>query len=124
MNKVKAIFIDVINKTITDIEIEKGIEAVFEKLDCTAFDAICPKGAPAGLTVYIDDEGLLREPPLGAFYVRGFEQVLSGHGLIVGTDDEGETVDAPCTSAQMKVNIRFEDTHYLPEPGFIFLPQS
>lgn len=124
MDKVKAVFIDVVSKTITDIEISTSIADIYDRLDCTTFDMICPKNAPRGLTIYIDDAGLLRDVPLGAFSVRGFDQVLSGHGLVVGTDDEGNTSDCPQTAAQIAINVRFEDTHYLPLPGFLVTPVS
>ena len=114
----KAIKIDVVNQTITEIELAPGIDAIYQELDCNLFTCISPIGFPPGDAIYIDDEGLLRDPVIGAFSVRGYPQVLSGHGLIIGTDSEGESISCKCILESIKKAIRFEDPHYLPEPGF------
>lgn len=112
----KAIKIDVIAKEVKEIELEPGIKNIYRELDCDLFTVIYPMGLLEGDCIYIDDEGLLRQPPLGAFYIKGFPQVLSGHGLVIGTDDEGDSISASTPLQQIKALVRFEDPHYLPEP--------
>ena len=114
----KAFKIDVVTKEIIEIDCPKGIQSIYEVLQCDTFACVFPALMPDGFTLYVDDEGLYRKPPLGAFSIKGFAQVLSGHGFVVGTDEEGESADAPITLEELKAKVRFEDTHYLPELGF------
>ena len=114
----KAIKIDVINKEIYEIEISDDYKEIYKVLECDLFTVIKPDTLPVRDVLYIDDEGLLKEKPLGAFSIRGFAQVLSGHGLILGTGYEGASISCFSSLDLIKSLVRFEDTHYLPEPGF------
>lgn len=43
-------------------------------------------------TIFVDDEGLLYNPE-HFFLFEGYDQPLAGRGLILGTDEDGESVD-------------------------------
>lgn len=116
----KALHINVITKEITEIDLEKGLQPLYKALECDTFAAVVPRGFPAGDCLYIDDEGLLKEP-IGAFTVKGFPQVLSGHGLVVGTDEDGDSADVKLTLDELKEIAEFTSVDQLPEPGFTFI---
>jgi hypothetical protein len=42
--------------------------------------------------VFVDEEGLLNGNPHGWFTVRGYPGVLRGKGLVLGVDEEGDSV--------------------------------
>jgi hypothetical protein len=55
----------------------------------------------------LDDEGLLREEPIGAFTIGNYPQVLSGNGLIIGNDDRGASQDCKATLEEVKKAVKF-----------------
>lgn len=115
----KAIKINVTLKGIYEITLPEDYREIYRQLECNLFTLVKPDTLPGRDTLYIDDEGLLRDQKLGAFSIRGYPQVLSGHGLIIGGDEEGESISCISTVELIKQLVRFEDEHYLPEPGFI-----
>ena len=115
MNVIK---IDVVKKEIYEIEMTTDFKEIYKHLDCDLFTCISSKTIAPGDTIYIDDEGLLREDPIGAFSIRGVSQVLSGHGLIIGSDDQGDSISCITPLDVIKQLVRFEDLYYLPKPGF------
>ena len=101
----KAIKIDVRNKTVSIIDLKKGFRNTQKELECELFTCI---GLPKNDALYIDDEGLLKEEPIGAFMIGSYPQPLSGHGLIIGTDEEtGESQDCQSTLEEIKKSVRF-----------------
>lgn len=115
----KAFKIDVISKLVYAVDIPNdSIEHIYKALDCDTFDVIMPKGSPKGLSVYIDDEGLYRNPPLGVFAINGYPQALSGHGLVLGVDSSGNSCDAPISLKKLKENVHWLEEGKLPKPGF------
>ena len=109
MRKVTAIKIDVINQDVYPVEITVNkIDDIYAQLACDIFT--CPLIFDNNDALYVDDEGLFVEPStlLGAFYIDGFpSQPLFGHGLIVGTDDNGETDEVLSTVESIKKKVTF-----------------
>lgn len=118
IKSLKAIKIDVIDKKIIEVEISSNYKDIYKVLDCDLFTCISPDGFLDGDVLYVDDEGLLKDPAIGAFSIKGYPQVLSGHGLILGTDKEGGSISCKIDINTIIKRVRFEDTHYLPNPGF------
>jgi hypothetical protein len=57
-----------------------------------------------GDIIYVDDEGLLK--PLDWFFaVKGSRQPFAGCGLVLGSDEVGETVSAKITIQELKRRI-------------------
>ena len=106
----KAIKIDVVTQIISEIDISKGLQAIYRHLKCELFTCI---GLPEKDALYIDDEGLFVEEPLGAFMIMGIAHPLSGNGLIIGCDDEGESTDCKITIEQAKQMVTFVDVKML-----------
>lgn len=57
-------------------------------------------------TLFVDDEGLFKTGT-GFFAIDGAYQPYAGCGVIVGTDDEGETVSTGLTAAEVRARVQF-----------------
>jgi len=118
----KAIKIDVRKKEIYYIEIDGDmVDNIVNHLECDVFTLVYPNTLKKGDTLYVDDEGLLKEP-IGAFSIKGCDQVLSGNGLILGTDEEGAAQDVVISIDDLKQLVSFESVDKLPEPFIEIYP--
>jgi hypothetical protein len=88
----KALLIDVVAKTVSIIEIAKGLAPLQKAVG----GLIQPLELTPAETLWLDEEGLLKNPE-NFFFVsfRGnmFHQALAGNGVILGNDEEGESCD-------------------------------
>jgi hypothetical protein len=90
----KALLIDPATRTITTIDIAKGIDAIYKAMDCEMFE--CPVEFPNGDTLYCDEEGKLnRKKLIGGFtYPKGWNDVVMNKALVIGTNPKtGESRD-------------------------------
>lgn len=96
----KALKIDVVNQTVTSIMID-DIKDIYEEIGngCNLF--CCPVEFENGDTLYNDDESLLRENVEGCFLMDNWSYAIVGNAIILGTDEEGESVD--CKSYPMDI---------------------
>ena len=66
-----------------------------------------------GDVIYVDDEGLLK--PMDWFFaVKGGHQPFAGCGLVLGSDDNGDTVSARIELHELKrriLHLRIMDKH-------------
>lgn len=99
----KGILIDPKARTITEVEVEKGIDAIYALIQAGTFD--CVYINPHN-SVFVDDNGLLNDPEF-FFILKGYPQPLAGRGLILGCDDEGESCSATVTLDWAQHNITF-----------------
>lgn len=60
----------------------------------------------AGDSIFVDDEGLYRETQ-AFFQWEGYAQPLQGFGLVLGCDEEGETVPPSMTVEQVAAKVSF-----------------
>lgn len=87
----KAIKIDVVKKSLYEIEIKDWHDiAPAIGNECTLF--ACPVSFDNDDSIYVDDEGLHRELE-GGFAMLNWQYPLVGNGIILGTDEEGDMVD-------------------------------
>jgi len=87
--KHKAILIDVHDFSVTEIEVDQdNLQDIYDALGCDLFDCVT---LPNGDAIYIDDEGLLKNPDR-FFALIGYTSILAGNGLIMGVDDEGASI--------------------------------
>ncbi|MAD98760.1 MAG: hypothetical protein Unbinned200contig1000_75 [Prokaryotic dsDNA virus sp.] len=99
----RGILIDPWLKTITEVECGETIEDIYRLLS----NPLGPKVHiftmatywPNGDTLYVDDEGLLK-PKMRLFNIDG--QLLAGNGLILGSDREGNSVDAKSSLVEIQ----------------------
>lgn len=118
----RAIKIDVTKKEIYEVEITDDIKTIYKHLGCDCFCQV-GRGLKSGDMLLVDDNGLLHEKPIGAFTFGTYPQPLSGHGIFIGTDEAGETIDAQSDIEFIRTQVRFTDVKNLPEPEFkIIIP--
>lgn len=96
----KALKIDVVNQTVTNITIN-DLDDIYKQIGngCELF--CCPVSFENGDTLYADDESLLRENVEGCFLMDNWSYAIVGNAIILGTDDEGESID--CKSSPMDI---------------------
>jgi len=115
--KTKAIKIDVAKREVYEIEIEPGLDAMYEAIGCRAVDMVRITQLD---DLWIDDCGLLREPQPDKFKFLGHAQPLAGNGLICGYDDQGETVSTALTVEFVQQMVRWVGSEHIePQCGFI-----
>lgn len=104
----KAILIDPFDETVTEVEHNGDYRHIYtllshpeHKVDCFTIVQITQ-----GDAIFVDDEGLLKDPK--HFFVwKGYPQPLAGKGLILGTNDEGDSVDVVTTVDEVKKRVSF-----------------
>lgn len=112
MRNVKAILIDPFECSVTETEHDaSNYRDIYRLLSHPTMPVDCMTTAyvpwlKSGDALFVDDEGLLK-PCLRFFLVNGYNQPLAGKGLILGSDDEGETIGAKAKLAKVQANVRF-----------------
>ena len=71
---------------------------------CDTFE--CPVSFKNCDTIYCDGEGRLKDFK-GGFMMQNWSYAIFGNGLILGTDDEGDSVDCLTTIEEIKSQIKF-----------------
>lgn len=100
----KAILIDSINKEVKEVEIGKGIDEMYKFLNCECFTIA--SYLPKNDAIFVDDEGLMNGTDV-FFTYEGAHQPFAGNGLIMGCDDEGESVDCKISFTEVKDKVKF-----------------
>lgn len=90
----KAILIDPFTETVSLVTlVDTKLQTFRTLLDC---DIITMAGLANGVDMILDDEGLLKDSKSQAYFKMGINsQPFAGKALVVGTDDEGNTVSLP-----------------------------
>ena len=106
----KAILIDPVREQVTEVEYNGDYRHIYElltddenELDCCTFDVIRIDDREA---IFVDDEGLLKMPRY-FFKYEGYGQPLAGRGLVLGNDDEGETIATKLTADAVRARVAF-----------------
>jgi len=106
----KALLIDPVRHTVTEVEHTGNYRHIYEllsdKLNELEVDTFTAVGLQNGDAIYVDDEGLLKDPRY-FFEWRGYAQPLAGRGLILGTDEEGGSIEPKTTLEEARRNVRF-----------------
>lgn len=108
----RAILIDPIARTFTEAEHNGDYKQIYEFLSDPLFGVEVDDFNSVRINydniLWVDGEGLLKNPRY-FMLLRGYSQPLAGRGLILGTNDEGESVGTTLTIAWCKQNIRFTE---------------
>lgn len=102
----RAIKIDVIEQTVTEINTINDWRGIAPEIGNGCEYFCCPVTLENEDTIYADDEALMREI-VGGFMMPNFAYPIVGNAIILGTDDEGESVDAKSTLEEIRANVRF-----------------
>ena len=81
----RGILINPFDQTIKEVVYTGDFREVYSLIDCTTFDVVMLSDAD---DLFVDDEGLLKDNRYFSWSGRNF----AGKGLILGHDDEGETI--------------------------------
>lgn len=100
----KALKIDTKLKKVIEIDIDKGINAIYKEIGngCDTFS--CPVTLDNNDALYCDDEGLFHEFD-GGIMMKDWAYPIVGNMLIIGTDNEGDSVDCKTTKEEIEKKI-------------------
>ena len=90
----RAILIDPFTETVSQVTLaDTKFQTLRTLIDC---EIITMTGLADGIDMILDDEGLLKDSNSQAYFKFGISsQPFAGKALIVGTNEEGETVSLP-----------------------------
>ena len=110
----KAILIDVYEKEIREVDYDGTLDFIYFNLACRTFDVVRIDDVNS---IFVDDEGLLRQNQLYFEYQisNGIFQ-LAGNGLILGVDDEGNSISPTLTVEDVKGKVNFLPEGFKVEP--------
>jgi len=102
----KAIKIDVANKKVSQVNIENYKE-IYGQIGngCNLF--CCPVQWENNDVLYADDEALLKDELEGCFMMPDFNYPIVGNAIILGTNEEGESVDVKTKISELQKKIMF-----------------
>jgi hypothetical protein len=101
----KAIKIDVVNKELSYVKINHYSD-IYREIGNNC-DLFCiPIQFDNEDCIYGDEEGLLKEVQ-GGFTMEGWAYPLCGNAIILGTDEEGDSVDCLTTIDELLPKIRW-----------------
>jgi len=106
----KAILINSKTKEVKEVEMGKDYREIYKQLECELFTigAYLDKED----AIFVDDEGLMNGTDV-FFTFEGAHQPFAGNGLIMGCDDEGESVDCKVDIDEVKNKVKFYDRYEL-----------
>ena len=93
------------NETITAVEYTGDYKNIYTHIEADCFD--CVRINDRGDTIFVDDNGLYKNNAF--FQLKGYLQPLSGRGLVLGTDEEGESVEPQITYEELQSQISFTE---------------
>jgi hypothetical protein len=102
----KALKIDVVNKTITEVELSHTKE-LYEIIANGCHTFCAPIEFENSDTLFADDEALLQSNLEGCFMFPDWNYPIVGNAVILGTDEEGDVCDAKSKADELLETIIF-----------------
>lgn len=100
----KAFLIDPKAQSITEVDYSGDHHDIYRLIDASTFDVV--RLYRTGDGAYIDDEGLFKDEQ--HFWLHcNYPQPLAGRGLVLGVDEDGETVSPSVTLEQLREEVFF-----------------
>jgi len=115
----RAILIDPFTQTIEEVDYSGDYKDIYGLIQCDLFTTVYLPNTSDD-TLFVDDEGLYVENQR-FFKIDGFEQPLAGRGLMLGTDEEGESVDCMSTVEEVKAIVTWEKEGTQVEASFMVM---
>jgi hypothetical protein len=103
----KAIFINSKNKEVKEVDIKGDLQSWYETIGCDMVE--CALYFDDHDSIMVDEEGLFHSECNEFFFVEGGHQPFAGNGLVVGTDENGETVGTKISLDEVKSKVKFMD---------------
>lgn len=115
--KIRAVLIDPVARTVTDIEIEKGLSFLYKAIGCRTVTRV---ELDDQNDLWLDDDGLLHTPQPDKFTIGRYPQPLAGVGLVCGYDGEGNTISTRLDADKVRPLICWKGAvHVQPEVVFM-----
>ena len=113
----KAILIDVKTQEIKEVECGNNLQNIYDLIDCRLIDIVSIDDVNS---IFVDDEGILKDNLY--FEYSGSENVfkLAGNGLVLGVDDEGNSISPTLTIEDVKGKVNFLPEGFKVEPYMEF----
>lgn len=90
----KAILVDPFARTVEQVNYSGNYADIYPLIGAQTFDAVRIKPDENGDALFIDDEGPLMDEGQAFFSVAGVPNPIAGKALLLGCDEDGETVEA------------------------------
>jgi hypothetical protein len=102
----KAILIDSTARTVKEVQLVEGhtLEGMYKHLGVELVERAFE--LPNGDDCFVDEEGLMKDSQ-GFFMYKGAHQPFAGNGIIVGLNEDGETIAAKSNVDEVKSQITF-----------------
>lgn len=100
----KAILIDPFDRNITEVEYSGDFKEIYQHIDCQLFDVV---RIDRTNSIFVDDEGLISGKAQAFFKIDGYPEPLAGKGLMLGADDEGESISPSLTLNEVRGMVDF-----------------
>lgn len=114
---ITAVLVDPYKEEVTDITYDASdYKNIYPLLHCSCFTVVHLDDEDDML---VDDEGLLTVKPDTKFFrYKDYPQPIAGYGLIVGTDDEGETISSRHDADYYRSKFQFMDVEMVQVFGY------
>ena len=101
----RAILINPNNKTVKEVDYDGDYISIYKLIGCSTFDVIGTSTSNDG--IYVDDEGLFaKEQAYWKFALSsGIHIKLVNKGLVLGCNDEGDSIAPDSTVEDIKKSI-------------------
>jgi phage-related protein len=112
----KAIKIDSEKRIIEEVEIGDSFQDLYPAIgnNCSTFTV--PMYFDNGDALFCDDEAHLRPDQIkGGFIMIGWSYPIVGNGIILGTNEEGESTDYASSIESLQTKVLFLNTELLKE---------
>ena len=117
----KAILIDVKTQEIKEVEHDDTLQNIYDLVNCRAFDLVRLNEVDGIFnSIFVDDEGLFKDNLYFEYSGSGRVFQLAGSGLILGVDDEGNSISPTLTVEDVKGKVNFLPEGFTIEPYMEF----
>lgn len=99
----KAILIDPFEETVKEIEYNGDFKHIYELIGADCFDAVRISREDS---IFVDDNGLMNNPT-HFFMHEGYPNPLAGKGLILGCDENGDSISPVTTVEEVRSKVKF-----------------
>ena len=109
----KAILINVKTQEVKEVEHDDTLQNIYDLIDCRAFDLVRVDDVNS---IFVDDEGILKDNLYFEYPSSNGIFQLAGNGLILGVDDEGNSISPTLTVEDVKSKVNFLPEGFKVEP--------
>jgi len=117
MKKLTGYLIDPFQRKVHEIETTDDILDWHKLLDCDTLDVA---RVEQSVDIWVDDNGLLREPYYPLFYYLGYQNPLCGYALALSSNAEGESISLKLPAGYFQAKIHFEEWEKRLDPNNYF----